>query len=107
MAMPASNMTFFFSSRRRHTRCYRDWSQTCALPIYFHGKRDVADSRKNRYEGLIVGVLQQYDFAFAATRVMRHRGGNRHNREEKRNEATAHRRKPSRSEERRVGKERK
>src|SRR5207245_5943751 len=25
---------FFFSSRRRHTRCYRDWSQTCALPIW-------------------------------------------------------------------------
>src|SRR2546422_920304 len=24
---------FFFSSRRRHTRCSRDWSQTCALPI--------------------------------------------------------------------------
>src|SRR2546429_6591636 len=23
----------FFSSRRRHTRCSRDWSQTCALPI--------------------------------------------------------------------------
>src|SRR5205809_5967553 len=25
--------SFFFSSRRRHTRCSRDWSQTCALPI--------------------------------------------------------------------------
>src|SRR5256884_5186719 len=25
---------FFFSSRRRHTRCSRDWSQTCALPIF-------------------------------------------------------------------------
>src|SRR5690554_4657791 len=24
---------FFFSSRRRHTRCGRDWSSTCALPI--------------------------------------------------------------------------
>src|SRR5437870_9131924 len=24
---------FFFSSRRRHTRWPRDWSQTCALPI--------------------------------------------------------------------------
>src|SRR3712207_8357108 len=24
---------FFFSSRRRHTRYWRDWSQTCALPI--------------------------------------------------------------------------
>src|SRR5258707_10206064 len=26
---------FFFSSRRRHTRYWRDWSSTCALPIYF------------------------------------------------------------------------
>src|SRR5690606_17003639 len=26
---------FFFSSRRRHTRFSRDWSQTCALPISF------------------------------------------------------------------------
>src|SRR3712207_8089067 len=24
---------FFFSSRRRHTRYWRDWSSTCALPI--------------------------------------------------------------------------
>src|SRR5256712_13928646 len=27
-------MIFFFSSRRRHTRSDRDWSQTCALPIW-------------------------------------------------------------------------
>src|SRR5204863_3328194 len=26
-------VSFFFSSRRRHTRSLRDWSQTCALPI--------------------------------------------------------------------------
>src|SRR6266576_2688698 len=25
---------FCFSSRRRHTRSLRDWSSTCALPIY-------------------------------------------------------------------------
>src|SRR3712207_4685447 len=34
----------FFSSRRRHTRYWRDWSQTCALPISIdeavaHGER--------------------------------------------------------------------
>src|SRR5215510_147474 len=29
----AVQMIFFFSSRRRHTRWPRDWSQTCALPI--------------------------------------------------------------------------
>src|SRR5687768_17625395 len=28
---------FFFSSRRRHTRCSRDWVQTCALPIFEPG----------------------------------------------------------------------
>src|SRR5438445_10116719 len=26
---------FFFSSRRRHTRYWRDWSSTCALPISY------------------------------------------------------------------------
>src|SRR5438445_5438523 len=31
---PLSILTlFFFSSRRRHTRYWRDWIQTCALPI--------------------------------------------------------------------------
>src|SRR3989449_1140595 len=29
----ASVIFFFFSSRRRHTRCSRDWSSDCALPI--------------------------------------------------------------------------
>src|SRR5436853_909560 len=29
----AGGMYFFFSIRRRHTRCLSDWSQTCALPI--------------------------------------------------------------------------
>src|SRR5947209_12173740 len=28
---------FFFSSRRRHTRYWRDWVQTCALPIWRGG----------------------------------------------------------------------
>src|SRR5476651_2814180 len=28
---------FLFSSRRRHTRYWRDWSQTCALPIFPKG----------------------------------------------------------------------
>ena len=39
-------MIFFcFSSRRRHTRLRRDWSQTCALPICLKGiisERDYA-----------------------------------------------------------------
>src|SRR5690625_3956523 len=32
---------FFFSSRRRHTRWPRDWSSTCALPIFRNGKGEV------------------------------------------------------------------
>src|SRR5687768_17646335 len=28
------HVAFFFSSRRRHTRCSRDWSSDGALPIY-------------------------------------------------------------------------
>src|SRR3712207_6884597 len=35
-------MYFFFSSRRRHTRYWRDWIQTCALPIF--GIRIVLDA---------------------------------------------------------------
>src|SRR6266498_1135937 len=36
---------FFFSSRRRHTRCGRDWSKTCALPIF---KLAIAVTRERR-----------------------------------------------------------
>src|SRR5690625_3111518 len=31
-------LSFFFSSRRRHTRWPRDWSSECALPISLPGK---------------------------------------------------------------------
>src|SRR2546422_73451 len=32
-ALGVWRFSFFFSSRRRHTRCSRDWSSDCALPI--------------------------------------------------------------------------
>src|SRR5204863_5235243 len=32
-ASDRSRSSFFFSSRRRHTRSLRDWSSDCALPI--------------------------------------------------------------------------
>src|SRR6266542_6160617 len=32
-----SVFVFFFSSRRRHTRCYRDWSSDVSLPICAEG----------------------------------------------------------------------
>src|SRR5690349_22117501 len=34
MGISSCYVFFFFSSRRRHTRSLRDWSQTCALPIF-------------------------------------------------------------------------
>src|SRR5471030_3379649 len=39
--MPPDKMFFFFSSRRRHTRCLSDWVQTCALPIFLVVRRSV------------------------------------------------------------------
>src|SRR6266536_2566577 len=38
-ALLNGNAFFFFSSRRRHTRSTRDWSSTCALPIFHHEVR--------------------------------------------------------------------
>src|SRR3712207_8102096 len=34
-------LVFFFSSRRRHTRYWRDWSSDVCLPIYKYNKVDV------------------------------------------------------------------
>src|SRR2546422_2850139 len=43
---------FFFSSRRRHTRCSRDWIQTCALPICTqHAALAVAPPRRDERPG--------------------------------------------------------
>src|SRR2546429_6706316 len=42
---------FFFSSRRRHTRCSRDWIQTCALPISFAAAPMVAGVAIGRIGG--------------------------------------------------------
>src|SRR3712207_7402586 len=39
---------FFFSSRRRHTRYWRDWIQTCALPISAEHGRDLPVEREGR-----------------------------------------------------------
>src|SRR5207245_846659 len=42
------------SSRSRHTRCYRDWSSTCALPIFRAlGKLPGKLSRPRRFDGLL------------------------------------------------------
>src|SRR5690606_40855297 len=46
------NCTFFFSSRRRHTRFSRDWSSTCALPISLRNLPVLAQLRDYRVDWL-------------------------------------------------------
>src|SRR2546422_4164914 len=48
---------FFFSSRRRHTRCSRDWSSDCALPISVLPAHR-AGERHPRHAGLARGDLR-------------------------------------------------
>src|SRR3546814_20671410 len=51
-------MYFFFSSRRRHTRCALVTGvQTCALPIWFPGKRP--DARKASSAATTATVLDR------------------------------------------------
>src|SRR6266550_5851747 len=52
---------FFFSSRRRHTICSRDWSSACALPISLLGA-------STDWFGLIdrTAYGQQHDLAFSS-----------------------------------------
>src|SRR3546814_2086955 len=47
---------FFFSSRRRHTRCALVTGvQTCALPIYlFSGRRDRCHTRAHHFERVLL-----------------------------------------------------
>src|SRR3546814_2885349 len=81
---------FFFSSRRRHTRCALVTGvQTCALPIYlFRGYADTVDPAGARRAGGGGGVHLDVQDLFDGGVADRLRGGE-----------------PGRSEERRVGKE--
>src|SRR3546814_9716080 len=48
---------FFFSSRRRHTRCALVTGvQTCALPIYARSKLHGAEYKFSRYHGRTTGT---------------------------------------------------
>src|SRR6266542_6386734 len=41
-----SSSSFFFSSRRRHTRCYRDWSSdVCSSDLVLDARIDVGAGR--------------------------------------------------------------
>src|SRR5690606_41205853 len=87
-----SLLFFFFSSRRRHTRFSRDWSSTCALPIFTKTAR-VDDRaaclrpRKRHAEKKIVFGRSKHQAAVSRVSV------------------TTRISLPPRSEERRVGKE--
>src|SRR3546814_4438085 len=61
-------MCFFFSSRRRHTRCALVTGvQTCALPIFRIGRMDASDAeveqaaRAAEIHDFIIGLPQGYD----------------------------------------------
>src|SRR3546814_10561922 len=63
---------FFFSSRRRHTRCALVTGvQTCALPIYAPGNRDSYYVTDNRYGESYCGS----DSAAALQTIVHHRRG--------------------------------
>src|SRR2546429_4521595 len=46
---------FFFSSRRRHTRCSRDWSSDVCSSDLVMGKADSAFSRTAKLEDTTIG----------------------------------------------------
>src|SRR5205814_5446363 len=77
---------FFFSSRRRHTRCLSDWSQTCALPIL---ERPADRWRRPRFRKPLGETRRSSTLLLSATRRRRRHSGVAQ----------------QRSEERRVGKE--
>src|SRR3712207_7696746 len=87
-------LDFFFSSRRRHTRYWRDWSSdVCSSDLELKIMRQagaLSDWVQDRYrENIRPGrLVQELDFAMAALMV-----------------EEGSRRFPGRSEERRVGKE--
>src|SRR2546429_5319333 len=56
-------MTFFFSSRRRHTRCSRDWSSdVCSSDLATDRDTALAGERR-RLEGLAFGLTTLTDSA--------------------------------------------
>src|SRR5207245_8147893 len=76
---------FFFSSRRRHTRCYRDWSSdVCSSDLYSFGSYGHKSEEKTVKEETRLGKVESTEASQGCQDGAR--GGNR-------------------SEERRVGKE--
>src|SRR3989449_2404877 len=96
---------FFFSSRRRHTRCSRDWSSdVCSSDLKKHGiivSREVNDSwifGNESYDNALSGIVidrSSLHNVVADNRVYRNRADG----------ITIYESPDTRSEERRVGKE--
>src|SRR3546814_9014094 len=97
-------LLFFFSSRRRHTRCALVTGvQTCALPIFLLGQglRTVAANANYRFGELDLVMLDGDTLVFVEVRFRRNASWSRR----RGPSSTCTAALPMRSEERRVGKE--
>src|SRR5207245_8802484 len=91
---------FFFSSRRRHTRCYRDWSSdVCSSDLGGYG----SVPQRRTIEAVPTRNLQAYDYYLRGNEYLRRGGDERFQRTALRMYEKAV--ELDRSEERRVGKE--
>src|SRR2546429_5717466 len=77
--MSSSSAVVFFSSRRRHTRCSRDWSSdVCSSDLSFlHIERRAAGNQQQvegRAQGLLRfrGIFSAFPFRVVANRVHHH-----------------------------------
>src|SRR5687768_10841814 len=60
--LDSSGLFFFFSSRRRHTRCSRDWSSDGALPIFNRGKRSIrVDLKSEAGTEVLLRLVREHD----------------------------------------------
>src|SRR5207245_8352240 len=70
-------MCFFFSSRRRHTRCYRDWSSdVCSSDLTLYGRMCPIETPEGPNIGLIGSLssfaeVSEYGFVTTPYRVVK------------------------------------
>src|SRR5256884_5545334 len=56
--VPGQLLFFFFSSRRRHTRCSRDWSSdVCSSDLFTKGNRPELAAKETKELGIIESYL--------------------------------------------------
>src|SRR3546814_5575103 len=95
---------FFFSSRRRHTRCALVTGvQTCALPIFSSGKSALQRTKARKFDLILMDIQMPGMDGYEATRRIRNQPSGKNNS----TPVIAFTAEPhsERSEERRVGKE--